>query len=350
MPLPVKLRFGILGCGRIAARHAVQINRLGQLIAVCDTITEKSETLAATYKAKSYSAAEELLENEKGIDVVVVCTPNGLHALHTIQSLRAGFHVLCEKPMAIRTADCIEMAAEAVKAGRQLMIVKQNRFNPPVAAVKKLLEENRLGKIYAVQVNCFWNRGADYYRDSWRGTKEMDGGTLFTQFSHFIDLLYWMLGDVKNVQAVLANYQHAGLIEFEDTGAVLLEFTSGVTGTLQYTVNSYKKNMEGSFTVFAEKGTLKIGGEYLNELSYQAIEGDSIDTLPAGAKANDYGIYRGSMSNHDKVYDNLLDVIENNAPVAASAFEGMKTVEIIEKIYQAARYTNLQSVCQNKPV
>ena len=348
--MPVKLRFGILGCGRIAARHAVQINRLGQLIAVCDTIKERSETLAAAYQAKSYCTAEELLENEKGIDVMVVCTPNGLHAQHTIQSLRAGFHVLCEKPMAIRTADCIEMAAEAVKAGRQLMIVKQNRFNPPVAAVKKLLQENRLGKIYAVQVNCFWNRGADYYRDSWRGTKEMDGGTLFTQFSHFIDLLYWMLGDVKNIQAILANYQHTGVIEFEDTGAVLLEFTSGVTGTLQYTVNSYKKNMEGSFTVFAEKGTLKIGGEYLNELSYQAIEGDGIDALPVGAMANDYGIYKGSMSNHDKVYDNLLDVIENNAPVAASAFEGMKTVEIIEKIYRAAKYVDLQSVYQNNTV
>jgi UDP-N-acetyl-2-amino-2-deoxyglucuronate dehydrogenase len=346
LPLPAKLRFGILGCGRIAAHHAVQISRVGRLIAVCDIVKEKSEALAASYKAKAYYTAEELLATEKGIDVMVVCTPNGLHALHTIQSLRAGFHVLCEKPMAIRTTDCIEMAAEAVKAGRQLMIVKQNRFNPPVAAVKKLFEENRLGRIYAVQVNCFWNRGADYYRDSWRGTKEMDGGTLFTQFSHFIDLLYWMLGDVEHVQAILANYGHAGIIEFEDTGAVLLEFASGITGTFHYTVNSYQKNMEGSFTVFAEKGTLKIGGEYLNELAYQAMEGGSMDALPAGAMANEYGSYRGSMSNHDKVYDNLLDVLENNAPVAASAFEGMKTVEIIEKIYQAARYTRLQDACQ----
>lgn len=333
-----KLRFGIIGCGRIAERHAQYSSRVGSLVAVCDIVKERAIALAATCHAQPYYSIEALLAGEQ-LDVVAVCTPNGLHALHSIQALEAGLHVLCEKPMAIRTADCCNMMAAAGKAGRQLMIVKQNRFNPPVAALKKLLAAGSLGKIFSVQVNAFWNRGAAYYKDSsWRGTKALDGGTLFTQFSHFADLLYWLLGDVQEVQAIMANYAHKGMIEFEDTGSVLLQFASGVTGTLNYTVNSYAKNMEGSLTLFAENATIKIGGEYLNELSYQATAGPSIAALPAGAPANDYGAYRGSMSNHDKVYDNLADVIENNATVAASAFEGMKTVELIEKIYAAAKF------------
>jgi UDP-N-acetyl-2-amino-2-deoxyglucuronate dehydrogenase len=330
------LRFGIIGCGRIATRHALHISKRGTLVAVCDIVREKADELAKSYGAVACYDVLALLQ-QKDIDVIAVCSPNGLHALHTIEALNAGFHVLCEKPMAISTVDCRNMLKAAELAGKKLMIVKQNRFNPPVAAVKKLLDEGRLGKIFSVQVNCFWNRGADYYKDSWRGTKSMDGGTLFTQFSHFVDLLYWMLGDVKNVQGIMANYAHAGIIQFEDTGAVVIEFVSGATGTLQYTVNSYGKNMEGSFTLFAEKGTLKIGGEYLDELSYQQIEGDAIENLPVGASANDYGGYRGSMSNHDKVYDNLVDVITNNAPIAASAYDCLKTVEIIEKIYKSAK-------------
>ncbi|GAC1448846.1 MAG: O-antigen biosynthesis protein WlbA [Chitinophagaceae bacterium] len=332
------LRFGIIGCGHIAIRHALQISRIGTLVAVCDNIKDKADALAALYNAGAYYIAEELLEKEKQIDIIAVCTPNGLHALHTIQCLQAGFHVVCEKPMAIRVSDCLDMIKAADLSGRKLMIVKQNRFNPPIAAVKKLLDEGRLGKVFAVQVNGFWNRGAGYYKGSWKGTKDLDGGTLFTQFSHFVDLLYWMLGEVKHVQAVMANYAHAGIIEFEDTGMVLLEFVNGVSGTLQYTVNSYKKNMEGSFTLFAEKATLKIGGQYLNELSYQAMEGEGICNLPSGAAANDYGGYSGSMSNHDKVYENVVNVIKNNAHMATSAFEGMKTVEIIERIYRSARY------------
>ncbi|WP_315819850.1 Gfo/Idh/MocA family protein [Paraflavitalea speifideaquila] len=117
-----------------------------------------------------------------------------------------------------------------------------------------------MGKIYSIQLSCFWNRNADYYKNSWKGTLSLDGGTLYTQFSHFIDLLYWMIGDVRQVKALMANYAHQGIIEFEDTGAVMLEFYNGVIGTINYTVNSYQKNMEGSLTIFGEKGTVKIGG------------------------------------------------------------------------------------------
>lgn len=163
----------------------------------------------------------------------------------------------------------------------------------------------------------------------------MDGGTLYTQFSHFIDLLYWIVGDVKNARAYVNNYLHKGIIEFEDSGVVIVEFYNGAIGTINYTVNSYGKNMEGSLTIFGDKGTVKIGGQYLNELEYQNIENYKIENLPAGNNANNYGNYQGSMSNHDKIYDNLVDVLTNNAAISTSSFEGLKTVEIIDKIYRS---------------
>lgn len=331
------LHFAIIGCGRIAQRHAEHIAMKGKLVAVCDTIKERADQLAKLYNAKAWYSADEMLASEKDIDVVAICTPNGLHAEHTIKALQAGCHVLCEKPMALTVNDCREMISVAENAGKRLFIVKQNRFNPPVVAVKKAIEEGRLGKIYSVQLTCIWNRDAAYYKDSWRGTLDLDGGTLFTQFSHFIDLLCWMVGDIKDVQAYRHNYAHQGIIEFEDTGAVIMRFTDGALGTIHYTVNSHRKNMEGSLTIVGEKGTVKIGGEYLNELEYQNIEDYTIENLPTGNHANHYGTYQGSMSNHDKVYDNLVDVLMNNAPVSASALEGLKTVEVIEKVYLSKR-------------
>ena len=331
-----KIRFAIIGCGRIAQRHAVHIKSRGILAAVCDVVKEKAEQLAREYDAIPYYSIDELLKAETGLDVVSVCTPNGLHAEHSIKALQAGHHVLCKKPMALRVADCAMMINSAEKAGKRLFIIRQNRYNPPVAAVKKALDEGRLGKIYSVQLNCFWNRGIDYYANSWKGTLQLDGGTLFTQFSHFIDLLYWMVGDITEVRSMIHNYVHQGTIEFEDTGVVMLKFANGAMRAINYTVNSYEKNMEGSLTIFGEKGTVKIGGQYLNELEYQNIQNYTIGDLPAGNIANQYGSYQGSMSNHDKVYDNLIDVLLNNGTMTTSAWDGLKTVSIIEKIYSAA--------------
>ena len=215
----------------------------------------------------------------------------GLHATHTIQALRAGCHVLCEKPMAINVHDCGEMIKEAEKANKRLFAIKQNRFNPPVAAVKDAIEKGILGKIYSIQLSCFWNRNPDYYQQLLERNADMDGGTLYTQFSHFIDLLYWMIGDIKRAFALTGNFAHKDIIDFEDTGAVAIEFYNGAIGTINYTVNSYNKNMEGSLTIFAEKGTVKIGGQYLNELEYQNIEGFEFKDLPEGNKANNYGNY-----------------------------------------------------------
>lgn len=332
-----KIRFAIVGCGRIARRHATQIAQKGILTAVCDIIAERADQLGKDFAVPAYYSLDAMLAKEKGnTHVIVICTPNGLHASHSISSLQQGFHVLCEKPMALTVVDCEAMMAAAATANRQLFIVKQNRFNPPVSALKKVLDEGRLGKLYSLQLNCFWNRTAEYYHNSWKGTKDMDGGTLFTQFSHFIDLLCWIAGDVKEVKAFTANYAHQGTIEFEDTGMALLQFVNGAIGSVHYTVNSYKKNMEGSLTVFAEKGTVKIGGQYLNELEYQQIENYHIGNLPAGNTANDYGSYQGSMSNHDKVYDNLVNTLQHNQPFIANPLDGLKTVQVIEKIYSKA--------------
>ncbi|MDP4248173.1 MAG: Gfo/Idh/MocA family oxidoreductase, partial [Bacteroidota bacterium] len=227
---------------------------------------------------------------------------------------------------------------EANRSGLgQFRDLRQRGGRPPVAAVKKIIEEGRLGKICSVQLSCFWNRNEEYYRNSWKGTRALDGGTLFTQFSHFVDLLYWMIGDVKEVSGFTGNLAHAGVIEFEDSGVVTLRFYNGAIGTINYTVNAHKKNMEGSLTIFGEKGTVKIGGQYLNELEYQDIEGYVIGDLPPGNPPNQYGQYQGSMSNHDKVYANLVEVLSGNGIIATNGFEGLKTVEIIDKIYSNAK-------------
>lgn len=331
------LTFGIIGCGRIAQRHAEHIHKAGRLAAVCDIDEKKAVELGGKYGARSYKHSGEMLAAHPELDVVAVCSPNGLHATHTIQALKAGHHVLCEKPMALSVQDCGDMINTAEKSNRRLFIVKQNRFNPPVAAVKKLIEEDRLGKIYSVQLNCFWNRNEEYYRNSWKGTKDLDGGTLFTQFSHFIDLLYWIVGDVKEAQAFTGNFHHQGMIEFEDTGCVSLRFYNGAIGTINYSVNSFGRNMEGSLTIFGEKGTIKIGGQYLNELEYQKIDGYEIKDLPPGNPPNNYGQYFGSMSNHDKVYQNLIEVLTGDGVIATNGFEGLKTIEIIDKIYSSVQ-------------
>jgi len=335
----MQLSFAIVGCGNIGKRHAEYIQAIGKLIAVCDIDKNKANEIGNKYNAAIFFTIEELLQVKKP-DVVVICTPNGLHATHSIVSLLAGCHVLCEKPMAIRSQDCKDMIEAANKSDRKLFIVKQNRFNPPVAAVKKILDEKELGEVYSVQLNCFWNRDDSYYKTSWKGTLALDGGILFTQFSHFIDLLYWMIGDIKNVNTIRKNFAHKKSIEFEDTGVALLEFENGVIGSINYTINSYQKNMEGSLTIFGEKGTVKIGGEYLNELEYQMIAGEKIIDLPMGNKANDYGSYQGSMSNHDKVYQNLVEVLQHNGKMTVSSHDGLKTVEIIEKIYWASDLHN----------
>jgi len=338
------ISFALIGCGRIGHRHAEHIINHGKLKAVCDIVLERAVELGQKYNVNAYTSLDELLKSEPDIDVISICTPNGLHATHSIKAFRAGHHVLCEKPMAINVNDCEDMISEAHRANKQLFVVKQNRYNPPVVAVKKLIDEGKLGKIFSVQLNCFWNRNEQYYNLSdWKGTLKLDGGILHTQFSHFIDLLYYMIGDIKEVRAFADNFNHQEEIEFEDTGVVILKFNNGALGTINYTINSFGKNMEGSITIFAENGTVKIGGQYLNELEYQNFDGFIIKDLQVGNPPNQYGYYDGSMSNHGKVYENVIDVLNNGSTIAANGFESLKAVEIIDKIYSCVRKSNLEN-------
>ncbi|RTL57217.1 MAG: Gfo/Idh/MocA family oxidoreductase [Sphingobacteriales bacterium] len=332
------LNFALIGCGAIGKRHAAIISSMGVLKAVCDTDIKKAKAFARQYDARFYTDINLLLNKETGIDVAVICTPNGLHPEHAIAALSGGCHVLCEKPMAITTVSARKMINTAIKFKRKLFVVKQNRYNPPVAFVQELLQKKQLGKLYSFQVNCFWNRDVQYYRNSlWRGTKKLDGGVLFTQFSHFIDLIYWFFGEVKTIKAFRQNIAHKKVSELEDTGSAILQMKSGVSGSINYSVNSYKKNMEGSITIFGEKGTVKIGGQYLNKLEYLCWGKNSIPELKEGKGANQYGFYEGSMSNHELVYENLISILNGSSKKYVSGEDGIKSVEIIEKIYRVAK-------------
>ena len=330
-----KIRFGIIGYGHIGKRHAQRIleNEQAELIAVCDNKEhEMEEAPSGVFKTTDHN---ELLQIEK-IDVVCVATPNYLHAPMSVDSLNKGKHVLCEKPMALNVLDTNKMILAAQRNKRELFVVKQNRFNPPIQKTKELLEKNALGDILFFVINCFWNRNADYYLNSdWKGSKEKYGGTLFTQFSHFIDIAYFLFGDFVSVQAIGENMNHADTIEFEDTGVINFELANGSLGSLNYTTCSYKQNLEGSISIFGTKGTMKIGGQYLNVLDYYNIEDVTIKNLEPGNPSNDYGFYQGSMSNHDISIANVINTINGKEVIATSAFEGMKVVQLIESAYES---------------
>lgn len=333
-----KIRVAIVGTGRIGKRHAEHVKKLGNLVAVCDIKKDVADKVSKEFSCSCYYSIDDLLEREVDLDLVSICTPNGLHAEHSIKALSAGNNVLCEKPMATCVEDCERMIHAAEQANKRLFVVKQNRFNPPIQALKKAIDEKRLGKILNVHLSCFWNRNKNYYESSdWKGSKDLDAGTLFTQFSHFVDLLYWLAGDITEVCGFTENFTHKSLIDFEDTGVVAFRFRNGALGSINYTVCSFDHNMEGSITIFAEKGTVKVGGQYLNALEYQSIKDYKIDVTEKSSPANDYGFYKGSMSNHDKVYENIIDVLQNGGSIQTNIIDGLKTVQIIEKIYRTAR-------------
>ncbi|TXH20920.1 MAG: Gfo/Idh/MocA family oxidoreductase [Chitinophagaceae bacterium] len=324
----------IIGCGNIGSRHIMHASKLADIIGVCDINKEKANQFAEQYNTKAFYDIQSALESCSNIDLVSICTPNGLHAEHSILALENGAHVLCEKPMAISTISATKMIETAQSYQKKLYVVKQNRYNPPIEYLKNLIEKKALGNIYSFQVNGYWNRPAAYYK-GWKGTLSLDGGTLYTQFSHFIDLILWLFGDAKNAQLIRKNFCHPS-IEFEDTGIISFEMQNGMIGSFNYTVNSYHKNMEGSITVFAEKGTLKIGGQYLNELEYFEVKDMEKPILSIGNGPNNYGNYSGTMSNHDKIYENVLKALDNDQHPFLEATEAFQSVALIESLYLAS--------------
>ena len=333
------IKFGIVGCGHIANRHAKHIieHPETELISAYDIETGKTAKFCQQYDITPSHSLDEIL-SKKEIDVITICTPNGIHHEGAIAALNAGKHVLVEKPMSTKKEYCEKMIEATKVMNKEIFIVKQNRFNPPIQALKTLIDEQKLGEVYFVAINCFWNRNQKYYLDSnWKGTKELDGGTLFTQFSHFVDIFYYLFGDIEGIQGNIKNANHDGLLEFEDTGCFTFKFKMGALGSINYTTSSYKQNMEGSITIFAKNATIKIGGKYLNTIDHQVTNNFNIKDLPESSPANNYGYYEGSMSNHDKVINNVVKKLKGKEIIMVNAQEGMKVVEIIEKMYQSVK-------------
>lgn len=334
-------QFALIGCGRISRRHAENIQRIGHLKAVCDIVPEKADLLAKEFKCKAYYSIDALLLAENEIDIISVCTPNGFHAEHAIKSLQAGKHVLCEKPLCLTSAAAWQMIETEKFCRKHLFVVKSNRYNPLLIQVKKLLDEGKLGKVYSFHLSCLWNRPVEYYMD-WHGKSFPDGGTLYTQFSHYIDTIVSLFGGITEAKGFSGRPAQKTGMEFEDTGVAALHMNEGIMGSFHWSVNTYKKNHEIALTIVAEKGTIRLGGEYLNEIQYQSLENEN-EFNSSGRPSNEYTSYKGSMSNHKEVYDHLIYALENKENDFANAFDGLRTVEAIEKIYKAITTISFQS-------
>lgn len=332
-------KFAVVGCGRIGQRHIEMIRNLAnaELVATCDV--KNASELGLAEGTPHFISLEELLKVHS-VDVLAVASPNGLHAQHALLGIESGAHVIIEKPMALHKSDAERVLHAALQRGRYVFGVMQNRYSPPSEWLKSVVGDGVLGEIYQVHIDCFWNRDDRYYHaGGWHGTKDLDGGTLFTQFSHFIDILYWVFGDVKPLSALLRNYNHAHSIEFEDSGLVhfALPQHGAALGSLNYSTSVWDANLESSMTVIGSKGSIKVAGQYMNEVVHCHIEGYRMPELAPSNPPNDYGPYKGSAANHMYVYENVRDVLGGTKPITTNALEGLKVVEIIESIYALAR-------------
>lgn len=332
--------FAVVGVGHIGKRHCSVIanNPAARLVAVVDADISLKEKIQQEYQVPFFESIENLLHSGLPIDVVNVCTPNGLHATHTIAALQAGYHVVCEKPMALSNADADAMIKASIAHDKKIFCVMQNRYSPSAVWLKEILQNNRLGAINTVVVNCFWNRDSRYYNSSaWRGTLALDGGVLYTQFSHYIDTLYWLFGDIANVTTRMTNFNHGSSIEFEDSGIAVFDFVNGGNCCFNFSTTTWDKNFVSSISIVGAEGSVRVGGQYMNEIEYCHIKDYEMPILAPSLPANDYGFYKGSAANHEFVIQNVIDHLQLGTAVTASPEEGRKVVEIIERIYQAAK-------------
>lgn len=331
-----KIKFAVFGQGHIGKRHAEMIRRNPdcELIAVCD-IQDPKNIGVHEITEKFYSDPEQLLKEHPEIDIVNICTPNGLHASHSMLALQYGKHIVCEKPMALTKNECEEIIHLALQKYRHVFAVMQNRYSPPSQWIKQVIDDQLLGDIYMVQLNCYWNRDDRYYKKgNWKGTLDLDGGTLFTQFSHFIDIMYWLFGDLKNIQAKFKDFNHQDLTAFEDSGFVSFDFIKGGMGCINYSTAVWDTNLESSMTIIGKNGSVKIGGQYMDKVEVCHIKDYVMPELAATNPANDYGHYKGSANNHHYIIQNVIETIKGSNTMTTNAMEGLKVVDIIERIYQ----------------
>lgn len=331
-----KIKFAVIGCGHIGKRHAemIQRNEDSELVALIDS--KSKETLnIEKFNVPFFNSLKEFENAHIDCDVINIATPNGYHAEHALEVLEMKKHVVIEKPMTLNKIDAEKVIFKALKLNKRVFTVMQNRYSPPSIWIKDLIDSGKMGKIFLVQLNCYWNRDERYYtKDTWHGSKKLDGGTLFTQFSHFIDIMYWLFGDIDNISGRINSFNHKDLTEFEDSGFINFDFVHGGMGALSFSTSSYDQNMESSITIIAENGSVKIGGQYMNEVEYCHIKDYEMPILEATNPGNDYGAYKGSAANHHFIIKNVVDTLRGKTFITTNALEGLKVVDIIERIYK----------------
>ncbi|RDC62006.1 Gfo/Idh/MocA family protein [Adhaeribacter pallidiroseus] len=323
------ISFAVLGYGHIGKQHVawIQQHPAATLTAMVEPDTRLAAEIKNHLKVPCFNSQEELLATGLSVEVVCVCAPNYLHAPLTILALQNNCHVLCEKPLALTTQQAEAMQRTAAKMGKFIFCVVQNRYSRPARWIKDLVDQNLLGQMYKVQVTGYWNRDARYYQgSSWRGKIATDGGPLFTQFSHFVDTLYWWLGEMEPVQAQFFNFNHTYTTEFEDTGEVWLKSTNGVRCSLHYSTAAYGQNLDSSIIILAEKGSIKMSGQYLEQVT--ACNPINLQLfLPKPAECD-------SSNNHQLVLENVIQTLRGNSEPTATAEDGLAVVKIIENIYK----------------
>lgn len=327
------INIGLIGCGRISKNHfeAIAQQQDAQCIACCDIIVERAREAAGKYKIPFWTTNyEEMLQNPD-IDLISICTPSGLHPQHGIRAAQYGKHVLTEKPMACRLAEADELIKACDEAGVKLFVVLQNRLNPSIQLVRRAFEEGRFGRIYMINSNVFWTRPQDYYdMASWRGTWKYDGGAFMNQASHYVDMVQWFGGPIEEVKSFTATL--ARNIEAEDTGSAIIRFQSGAIGSINVTMLTYPKNLEGSITILGEKGTVRVGGKAMNQIEkWEFADQQDYDAEVENASTNPSSVYGFG---HNGYYRNVLDCLQHNAKPSSNGHEGRKSLFLLDEIYK----------------
>ena len=331
-------RFAIIGYGNIGQRHARLIRQMesAELVAVVDTDSDKQAPVKRNEDVPFYNSLEAFFNDGIAADVLNICTPNGYHFDQAYEALSHNYHVLVEKPLTLTHEACEKLITQGKTMGKQVFCVLQNRYSPPARWLKQVVNEGVLGKIYLVEINCYWNRDNRYYQErAWRGTKVLDGGTLFTQFSHFVDLLIWVFGAVKSQEGRFFNFNHRHNTEFEDSGILHLTMHNDAQVIFTYSTAVWDHNMESSITVIGEKGSLKIGGQYMDRVEHCHIEGYDMPDISAVNPPNDYGQFKGSAANHFYVFDNVVKALNGESYELARPEEACQSISLIEEVYKS---------------
>ena len=335
-----RIRTAVIGTGFMGRVHLEALRRVEHVnvVEVAATSREKAQAAADGFGVLNATGDWRDIVQDPSIDAVHVTTPNVAHFPIVKAALEAGKHIVCEKPMALTKADCEAVIFKALRMNKNVFCVMQNRFSPPSVWLKNIVENRIIGDIYMVQLNCYWNRDERYYKKgSWKGTQQLDGGTLFTQFSHFIDIMYWLFGDIKDIQAKFNDFNHTALTDFEDSGFVNFNFVGGGMGSINYATAVWNSNLESSLTIIGSRGSIKVGGQYMDQVEYCNIRDYTLPDLAPTNEANDYGAYKGSANNHPQVIENVIDTLKGRTTITTNALEGMKVVDIIERIYALRR-------------